>query len=262
MASSTRQARQALQEKLDSLSGVDLQLAKELFAMSNALQSSSGLRSLLSDPSAEQQTKEAAVNKVFASLGESARELARFAASLRWSATRDLAAAFEVLGVRAVAAQSKNLDGLQSELFEIQQLSGRDGELELALSSTRASAEGKEKLIQQLLEGKASVDALTLSRQAVYSRSYKRFAQVVEEYGLLLAEFAGESVAHVRVAKALSAEQLDRLGKALAKAFGRELQLNVEVDEEIMGGVHITIGGEVVDGTVLTKLVNARLQLG
>ena len=262
MASSTRQARQAIQQKLDGLGSVDLQLALELFAISNALQSSSQLRSLLSDPSAEQHTKEGAVNKVFGGLSERARELARFGASLRWSATRDLAAAFEVLGVRAVAAQSKSLDALQSELFEIQQLSANDPELELALSSTRAAAEGKEKLVQQLLAGKASEDAIALSRQAVYSRSYKRFAQVVEEYGLILAEFAGESVAHIRVAKSLSNDQLERLGRALAKAFGRELQLNVEVDESVIGGVHVTIGGEVLDGTVLTKLVNARLQLG
>jgi F-type H+-transporting ATPase subunit delta len=54
---------------------------------------------------------------------------------------------------------------------------------------------------------------------------------------------------------------LTRLGNALAKAFGRELQLNVEVDEEVIGGVHVTVNGEVIDGTVLTKLVNARLQL-
>lgn len=262
MASSTRQSRQSIQQQLDGLAGIDLQLAKELFAVSNALQTSSQLRSLLSDPSAEQQTKADAVNRVFASLGYKARELARFGASLRWSASRDLAAAFEVLGVRAIATQSKNLDGLQSELFEIQQLSARDAELELALSSTRAGAADKEQLVSQLLSGKVSEDALTLSRQAVYSRSYKRFAQVVDEYGLILAEFAGESVAHIRVAKALSAEQLERLGKALAKAFGRELQLNVEIDQEIIGGVQVTVGGEVIDGTVITKLINARLQLG
>lgn len=262
MASSTRQSRQAIQQKLESLGTVELQLALELFAISNALQQSSQLRSLLSDPSAEQQTKDGAVNKVFAGLSDKAKDLARFGSSLRWSASRDLAAAFEVLGVRVVASQSKNLDDLQSELFEIQQLSSKDSELELALSSTRAAAEGKEKLVQQLLAGKASEDATALARQAVYSRSYKRFAQVLEEYGLILAEFAGESVAHIRVARPLSADQHDRLGKALAKAFGRELQLNVEVDQSVVGGVHVTVGGEVLDGTVLTKLVNARLQLG
>jgi F-type H+-transporting ATPase subunit delta len=192
---------------------------------------------------------------------DAAKNLAKAAAGMRWSATRDIAAALEQAGVRAVASQSKDLDSLQTELFEIGQLSSHDAELELALSSTRASQEGKADLVGKLLGKKVSEAALALARQAVYSRSYKRFAEVMEQYGLWLAEFAGESVAHITVAKQLSAEQLERLGKALAKAFGRELQLNVEVDEEVIGGVHVTVNGEVIDGTVLTKLVNARLQL-
>jgi F-type H+-transporting ATPase subunit delta len=192
---------------------------------------------------------------------DAAKNLAKAAAGMRWSATRDIAAALEQAGVRAVASQSKDLDSLQTELFEIGQLSSHDAELELALSSTRASQEGKADLVGKLLGKKVSEAALVLASQAVSSRSYKRFAEVMEQYGLWLAEFAGESVAHITVAKQLSAEQLERLGKALAKAFGRELQLNVEVDEEVIGGVHVTVNGEVIDGTVLTKLVNARLQL-
>jgi F-type H+-transporting ATPase subunit delta len=262
MASSTRQSRQALQGKLDSLQGVDLTLAKQLFAIANSLQQSAQLRSLLSDPSAEQAGKEKAIDAVFGMSDAKAKDLLKTASAMRFSATRDLASTFEVLGVRALASQSKDLDQLQTQLFELQQLSGTDPELELALSSTRASAEGKEALVGKLVSGKVSEAAEVLARQAVYSRSFKRFAQVLEQYGLWIAEFAGESVAHIRVARALDASQLQRLGAALAKAFGRELQLNVEVDEEIIGGVHVTVNGEVIDGTVLTKLINARLQLG
>ena len=261
MASSTRQSRLALQEKLDSLSGIDLKLAGELFTISNAIQQSAQLRSMLSDPSAEAASKEKVVDAVFAGAMDKAKSLAKAAASMRWSASRDIAAALEQAGVRAVASQSKDLDGLQTELFEIGQLSSHDPELELALSSTRAPQDGKAELVAKLLAKKVSEAALVLAKQAVYSRSYKRFAEVVEQYGLWLAEFAGESVAHVTVAKELSKEQVERLGKALAKAFGRELQLNVEVNEEVIGGVHVTVNGEVIDGTVLTKLVNARLQL-
>jgi len=261
MASSTRQSRLALQEKLDKLSGIDLKLAGELFTISNAIQQSAQLRSMLSDPSAEAASKEKVVDAVFAGAMDAAKDLAKAAAGMRWSATRDIAAALEQVGVRAVASQSKDLDSLQTELFEIGQLSSHDAELELALSSTRASKEGKADLVGKLLGKKVSESAFVLASQAVYSRSYKRFAEVMEQYGLWLAEFAGESVAHITVARQLSEEQLTRLGNALAKAFGRELQLNVEVDEEVIGGVHVTVNGEVIDGTVLKKLVNARLQL-
>ncbi len=261
MASSTRQSTSGLQEKLHSKSGVDLKLAEELFAVANALQSSAQLRSLLSDPSAESAGKDQIVDSVFGSANSTTKELAKAAASLRWSSARDMAAAFELIGVRAIASQSKSLDALQSELFEIQQLVSGDSELELTLSTTRFSSSAKQELVEKLLAGKVKPDALALAKQAVFSRTYKRFAEVIEQYGLWIAEFAGESVAHVKVARAISKEQLTRLSAALAKAFGRELQLNVEIDPEILGGVHVTVNGEVMDGTVITKLVNARLQL-
>jgi hypothetical protein len=46
-------------------------------------------------------------------------------------------------------------------------------------------------LVGKLLGKKVSEAALVLARQAVSSRSYKRFAEVMEQYGLWLAEFAG-----------------------------------------------------------------------
>jgi F-type H+-transporting ATPase subunit delta len=137
-----------------------------------------------------------------------------------------------------------------------------DPQLELALSSTRASAEAKMVLVAKLLNNKATETTGILAGQAVHSRTFKRFAEVLEQYGMWIAEFAGESVANVRASKELSEDQLTRLSAALTKVFGRELQLNVEIDQEIIGGLHITVNGEVLDATVLTKLQNARLQLG
>jgi F-type H+-transporting ATPase subunit delta len=261
MASSTRQSALALQEKLNTQSGVSLELAEEFFTISNVLQQSAQLRSLLSDPSAASIDKEKIVDSVFAAASTPAKEIAKHAAKFRWSSTRDLAAAFEVIGVRSIAAQSRDLDALQTELFEMQQLVAKDSELELALSTSRVSPAGKQDLVSKLLSGKVSDAALSLARQAVFSKTFKRFAEVIEQYGLWIAEFAGESVAHIRVARPLSEQQLDRLTMALAKAFGRDLQVNVKVDSLVLGGVHVTVNGEVIDGTVLTKLVNARSQL-
>lgn len=263
MASSTRQARVAAQGALDALGSVNLATATELFSAANALHSSKQLRAALSDPSAEAAAKAELVKKVFGGkLSSEVVSVLTTVAQARWSAPADMADSMESLGVRALARASKDLDALQSELFQIQQLVGSDSEVELALSSTRATAEQKQALVAKLLGSKVSESALVLSMQAVFSKTYKRFAEVLEQYGFWIAEFAGESVAHIRVARELSATQLERLTKALAGYFGRELQINVEVDPEIIGGVHIAINGEVLDATVLTKLQNARLQLG
>lgn len=251
------------EQELSKLGKLGLHTTSELFAATNALLSSPQLRSALSDPSAEATAKAKLVEAVFGpKLSKETVGLLGKMAQMRWSATRDMALTAEALGVRAAAAASKDIDTVQAELFAVAQLVSSDPQLELALSSTRASVEAKMVLVGKLLDKKATETTGILAAQAVHSRTFKRFAEVLEQYGMWIAEFAGESVANVRVSKELSETQLTKLSAALAKAFGRELQLNVEIDEEIIGGLHITVNGEVLDATVLTKLQNARLQLG
>jgi F-type H+-transporting ATPase subunit delta len=260
MASSTRASKQIASEKLAALGATNLTTALELFAASNALQQNTSLRSVLSDPSAEVAGKEQVVRAVFgAKFSEQTTGLLIELSKLRWSATRDLPAAIEQLGVR-VAAQSANIDQLQAELFAIEQTASSDPELELALSSNRDAA-AKQALISKLFQGKVSEAALALALQAVESGAFKRFAQVVGQYGVWVAEYAGEFVARVRVARELSADQQQRLEAALSSVYGKKLQLNVEVDPEVVGGIHVAVAGEVIDATVVTKISNARLQL-
>jgi F-type H+-transporting ATPase subunit delta len=263
VASSTRQSRLVAEQELSKLGKVGLLTTSELFAATNALLSSPQLRSALSDPSAQAAGKSKLVEAVFGpKFSKETVGLLGKMAQMRWSATRDLALTAEALGVRAAAAASQDIDTVQAELFAVGQLVSSDPQLELALSSTRASVEAKMALVAKLLNNKATETTGILAGQAVHSRTFKRFAEVLEQYGMWIAEFAGESVANVRASKELSEEQLTRLSAALTKVFGRELQLNVEIDQEIIGGLHITVNGEVLDATVLTKLQNARLQLG
>jgi F-type H+-transporting ATPase subunit delta len=92
VASSTRQSKQLAEQALNKLGKLSLEHAKELFAVSNALLSSSQLRSALSDPSAGSAGKTALVNSVFgAKLSKEVVELVGQLALMRWSATRDLA---------------------------------------------------------------------------------------------------------------------------------------------------------------------------
>ncbi len=262
MASSTRASKIAATEALKAIATASLSTATELFAASNALHQSSQLRSALSDPSAEAASKEQVVKRVFgAKFSPEVQQLLAQLSGLRWSSSRDLPATIEQLGVRVIAQLSSSIDALQSELFAIEQLASSDGELELALSSTKATAEQKQALLAGLVSGKVSELAMALANQAHESRSYKRYAQVIGQYGVWVAEYAGESVARIRVAKPLSAEQLNRLESALNGVYGRKLQINVEIDPSVIGGVHIAVAGEVIDATVLTKISNARLQL-
>jgi F-type H+-transporting ATPase subunit delta len=65
-------------------------------------------------------------------------------------------------------------------------------------------------------------------------------------------------VAQVRVAAPLDAAQEQRLQLALTRIYGREVQLQVDVDPTVVGGASVRVGDEVLDGTVARRLEAAR----
>jgi F-type H+-transporting ATPase subunit delta len=68
-------------------------------------------------------------------------------------------------------------------------------------------------------------------------------------------------VATVRVARPLSDADRRRLTEALSRTYGREIHLNVVVDPEVIGGIRVEIGDDVIDGTVSSRLDEARRRL-
>jgi len=65
----------------------------------------------------------------------------------------------------------------------------------------------------------------------------------------------------VTAASVLSTKQQKRLSTVLERLYQRPLQLNVAVDPSMLGGLRIQVGSEVVDGTILARLDEARRRL-
>jgi len=68
-------------------------------------------------------------------------------------------------------------------------------------------------------------------------------------------------VATVRVAHELGDADSQRLQGALARQYDRPVHLNVVVDPDVVGGVKVEIGDDVIDGTVASRLDDARRRL-
>jgi F-type H+-transporting ATPase subunit delta len=266
MASATRQSTvKALAALKPLLAKADIKFADELFAVGAVLASSAQLRGILSDPSAEQDAKAGVVKAVFGkTASKTSLDFLNSLVSLRWSRPRDLANVLETLAVHTVAsiaASSKKLDALESALFGFQQAIETDSELQFALADKNASSDAKTKLVDTLIKGKATPEAALLIRRAVTGSGTRRAATVLEAFGKQVSAFAERLVAVVTVAQPISDKQLTRLEKSLAATYGQSLKLNVEIDPAILGGVRVQIAGDVIDGTLSSRLNEAKLQL-
>lgn len=89
--------------------------------------------------------------------------------------------------------------------------------------------------------------------------------QLITIFQSLMAEHRGEVTADVTAARPLSDTQSDALGAQIKDAIGRDVKLNVTVDESIIGGLIVKVGSKMIDSSIrsrLTSLKNAMKEVG
>jgi len=237
-------------------------LAEELFAVVGVLDGSATLRRAVADPSREGSDKAQLAERLFA--GKVSAEtlvVLKGAVAQRWSAERDLSDSIESYAVEAVIAQAETAgraDRLEDELFRFERIVAADPALRAALSDTQAPADSRGDLVSSLLRDKVTPETLVLARQAVVAPRGRRFDRVVERYLETASSRREQQTAVVTAAVPLDDTQRHRLAQALSGIYGKSVQVNVILDPEVVGGIRVQVGDEVVDGTILRRLEEAR----
>lgn len=78
--------------------------------------------------------------------------------------------------------------------------------------------------------------------------------EIVVQYETLKADAEGTLEATITSAQQLTQPQVDDLVAGLKAKFNREVNVEVAVDPELIGGAVITIGDQVIDGSVKGRL--------
>jgi F-type H+-transporting ATPase subunit delta len=84
---------------------------------------------------------------------------------------------------------------------------------------------------------------------------------VAEQYRSLLNARSGSSDAIVYSAFPIDVQALNGVSDALEKRFGRKLNLSVQHQPELIGGVRVVVGDEVLDTSVKARLEQMKVAL-
>ncbi|NHA68663.1 F0F1 ATP synthase subunit delta [Phycicoccus flavus] len=265
MRGSSRGAARASQEAFDAALGSSADgttLAEELFAVTGVVENNASLRRALGDPSREGEQKAALARSLFGGkVSDATSGLVASVASQRWAAERDMGDTLEALAVQALLANAEGtgrIDRVEDELFRFERIVAADPALRDTLSSRNTDADGKAGLVRTLLEDKAAPETVRLAEQAVRVPRGRRLDRVMETYLELASRRRDELSALVTVAAPLTEQQSARLRSALEQHYGKAVTLQVVQDPTVMGGIRVQVGDEVVDGTVLRRLEEAR----
>jgi len=262
MGSATREALSTAVATLDSVAGtIDLTTGEQLLDAGRIIGSSSPLRAALADHSEDGPDKRGIIGALFGSFTPAARTILESAVGGRWSDESDLVAGIEELGIRAVVISAGEEQTIESELFAFERAISSDSDLELAVSSQLGTADSKAALVTKLLAGKASAQTLAIVQQLVTQPRGRRIGEMMRFATRVVADQSGLSVATVTSAAPLTAAQSERLTQGLGAQYGRGFRLNHVINPDIIGGIRVQIGDDVIDGTIATKLNDLRLQL-
>jgi F-type H+-transporting ATPase subunit delta len=85
--------------------------------------------------------------------------------------------------------------------------------------------------------------------------------EIVAQFRKHMNAQSGASDAVLYSAFAVDAQSLDSVRQTLEKRFGRKLHITVQIQEDLIGGVRIAVGDEVLDTSVKARLEQMKVAL-
>lgn len=85
--------------------------------------------------------------------------------------------------------------------------------------------------------------------------------EVAQQFREMKNAQSGSSDAVVYSAFPIAADQLGNVAQALEKRFGRKLNLTVQEDPSLIGGIRVVVGDEVLDTSVKARLEQMKVAL-
>ncbi|MFV0426819.1 MAG: F0F1 ATP synthase subunit delta [Beutenbergiaceae bacterium] len=237
----------------------------QLYAVVDALDNSAGLRRALTEPTRDGEDKAAVVRQILGDkVAAAVVDLLSGMVRGRWSSDTDLADSVDELATESylAAAQTQGeLAQVEDEVFRLSRVLSDQRELRFALSDRDASAQRRLALFDSTFGSRLGVYTRALVARALTSLRSRSVSAALTRIIELAARRRQQLVAVVTSAIPMTSAQQDRLAGILATAYGRDVQLNIAVDPDVVGGFRIQLGDEVVDATIGARLDNARRRL-
>jgi len=155
-----------------------------------------------------------------------------------------------------LARDEKAIDAVKADLDHFDAMIAGSPDLTRLVRSPVFGADEQLKALQAILD-KAGIKGLAANFLRVVTTNRRLFAvcEMIRAFRALAATHKGEVVAEVTVAEKLSDKNLDALKDALKSVTGgKDIDLDMNVDPAIIGGLIVKVGSRMVDSSLRTKL--------
>ena len=154
-----------------------------------------------------------------------------------------------------LAVEARAVDRVEQSLTAVREALAASGDFK-TLTASPVIARGEAVKAVLAAADQLGLDATTRSFLGVLAENRRLGAlpQIIRAYRTLAARHRGETTAEVTSAHPLTAEQVDELKQQLRRRVGREVSVDLAVDPQILGGLVVRIGSQMIDSSIRTRL--------
>lgn len=129
------------------------------------------------------------------------------------------------------------------------------------LSTPRVDAEARKEALRGALEGRVPDLFLRFVMVVVDKRRQALLPDIAHEYRALVDERAGRVRVQVAISHAPDEALQEEITRALAKRLGKTVIPTFTVNAELLGGMVVRMGDEILDGSIRTRAAQLRRRM-
>jgi F-type H+-transporting ATPase subunit delta len=162
----------------------------------------------------------------------------------------------------SIAEAEGALGTVEEELYVFAKGVEQQPRLREVLGDRSLPVDNRKAVVRDVIGDRAHPVTVALISFLVEAGRVRDLDKIAEGAATIAAERRQHQVAEVRSAVPVTQEQRSRLEQALSRATGRQIEVKVIVDPTIVGGVVARVGDEVFDGSIASRLEDAKQALG
>ncbi len=158
-------------------------------------------------------------------------------------------------------ARDQNALPVWSQMLKLASRVVSDPQVAQALDNPKFDSGAKESLLLSILGDGLNAEGRNFVKLLVEAGRITLMPAIAELFDTLKDQAEGVAKATIETAFPLEGNQLSELIASLERRFKRRIEAEVVVKPDLIGGARITVGDEVIDGTVQERLRAMAVQL-
>ncbi len=154
-----------------------------------------------------------------------------------------------------MAEDGKAVEAVEKDIISLQGMIAESEDFQKMMQNPLITREQQSKAVLAIAD-KAGFQELTKNFLGVVVANNRLdiLSVIAQAFQRELTKYRGDVEAKVQTAFALSPKQTKDLQKKLSEALGSNVTLDVEVDNDLLGGMVVTVGSRMIDNSVKRKL--------